>query len=257
MLATATFAQVSPSKQINHIKRDNAYLYAEATMDSAEEAMEVARELLMQQVQAYAGTQRRLNDANDVLVKNVNAKCESLSMMRGTMHRVFVYVKKNDIEGVSNVTTINQSTKTATEVVEQPVPPVVAPAKPVETAKTEPVETAEPEQEAITVVGSLSDVVNLPEWQLQAITDLMGCSDINAVRAKLNRMKAEFKIKKFGTPDKCPSASEAYWIVFDDFGGVNTILGPGTTDRLNFRELEESSLDQFKGKTAIWFNFAK
>ena len=47
LLAVTTFAQEPTSKQINKIKRDSDYLYAEATMETAEEALSVARELLM------------------------------------------------------------------------------------------------------------------------------------------------------------------------------------------------------------------
>ena len=40
LLAGTAFAQESPSKQINMIKRNPAFLYAEATMDKKQETMQ-------------------------------------------------------------------------------------------------------------------------------------------------------------------------------------------------------------------------
>ena len=263
LLAVTTFAQESTSKQINKIKRDSDYLYAEATMETAEEALSVARELLMQQVQEYIGEKEKLSQAKDVLVKNVNAKSESISMMRGTMFRMFVYVKKNDIEAVKNVTAINTATNTTTVVVEQPVPPVPAPETPVKVVEQEVVEVVEgpvAEEVAVDVVESQGEAVTdtgLPAWQQQAISDLLDCADATAVKAKLNRMKAEYKVKKYGTPNNCPNANEAFWVFFNTDGSVNTVLGAGATDRISFRDMQLTTLDKYKGMNALWFNFAK
>ena len=263
LLAVTTFAQESTSKQINKIKRDSDYLYAEATMETAEEALSVARELLMQQVQEYIGEKEKLSQAKDVLVKNVNAKSESISMMRGTMFRMFVYVKKSDIEAVKNVTAINTATNTTTVVVEQPVPPVPAPEKPVEVVEQEVVvQVEEPvaQEVAVEVVESQGEAVTdtgLPAWQQQAISDLLECADATAVKAKLNRMKAEYKVKKYGTPNNCPNANEAFWVFFNADGSVNTVLGAGATDRISFRDMQLTTLDKYKGMNALWFNFAK
>ena len=263
LLAVTTFAQESTSKQINKIKRDSDFLYAEATMETAEEALSVARELLMQQVQEYIGEKEKLSQAKDVLVKNVNAKSESISMMRGPMFRMFVYVKKSDIEAVKNVTAINTTTNTTTVVVEQPVPPVPAPEKPVEVVEQEVVvQVEEPvaQEVAVEVVESQGEAVTdtgLPAWQQQAISDLLECADATAVKAKLNRMKAEYKVKKYGTPNNCPNANEAFWVFFNTDGSVNTVLGAGATDRINFRDMQLTTLDKYKGMNALWFNFAK
>lgn len=261
LLASTAFAQESPSKQINSIKRNPIYLYAEATMDTPEEALSVARELLMQQVQEYVSANRFMHQAKDVLVKNVNAKSESLSMMRGTMFRVFVYVKKTDIEPVNNVTTINTDAQTSQEVIKQPVPPVSAPEqpieRPVEVVEETKAKQAEEISEPVIQKNETVSSIDLPVWQQQAIEDLLKCSNITEVRAMLNRMKAEYKIKRYGTPDKCPSASQAYWIIFDEKSNVVTVLGAGDSERIDFKNMTTTTLDNFKGMEALWFNFAK
>lgn len=258
LLAATAFAQESPSKQINLIKRNPAYLYAEATMETADEALEVARELLMQQVQEYIGEKIRFNDAKDVLVKNVNAKSESLSMMRGPMYRMFVFVKKSDIEAVDNVTAINTVTNTSTVIVDQPVPPVAAPEEEPDEDYEDYEEDLYYEEPVIEVEVSQAETVTdtgLPVWKQEAIGDLLECADVTAVKAKLNRMKAEYKIKKYGTPNNCPNVNEAFWVFFNADGSVNTVVGNGH-ERINFRNMQYTTLDKYKGMNAIWFNFA-
>ena len=147
LIGISTFAQESPLKQINQIKRDNSYLYAEATMENADDALDVARELLMKQVLEYVESNPKLSQSKDVIVKNVNANSASLSMKRGPMFRIFVYVKKSDIEGVRNATALNTIDGTSKVVVEQPVPPIPVPEKP---AKV--VEQLQPKVDAAPVV---------------------------------------------------------------------------------------------------------
>lgn len=255
LLVATAFAQESPSKQINMIKRNPAYLYAEATMETPDKALEVARELLMQQVQEYIGERLRFNQAKDVLVKNVNAKSESLSMMRGPMYRMFVYVQKIDIEAVDNVTAINTETSTSTVVIDQPVPPVAAPEETPDEVYIEDLYYDEPVIEIEVNHGESVTDTGLPIWKQQAIGDLLECADVTAVKAKLNRMKAEYKVKKYGTPNNCPNVNEAYWVFFNADGSVNTVVGNGT-ERINFRNMQYTTLDNYKGMNAIWFNFA-
>lgn len=265
LLAATAFAQESPSKQINQIKRNNAYIYEEATAETAEEALDMARELLMQRVQEYVSEKDKLNLTKDVLVKNVNAKSETLSMMRGTMYRMFVYVKKNDIEAVKNVTAINVVDNSTTVVVEQPLPPVPAPETPVEPVEDVEMPAEKPaEKPAVKPVvvasentGTPVSETGLPAWQEQAINDLMNCADMTAVKAKLNRMKAEYKVKKYGTAANCPNADQAYWVIFNADGSLNTVIGAGSGDRVNFRNMTHTTLGNFKGMDALWFNFAK
>ena len=113
IIGLATMAQQeSVSKQINQIKRNPLYIYSEATMATEEEAREVACEMLLKQVKEYAESKKYLVKADNILIKDIKTKSESLMMRRGTMYRVFLYVSKIDIEPVNNVTNINSSTGT-------------------------------------------------------------------------------------------------------------------------------------------------
>ena len=50
------------TKKMNSIKRSPMYLYAEATMENAAEAYEVANDLLLIQIREYAAERKRLTE---------------------------------------------------------------------------------------------------------------------------------------------------------------------------------------------------
>lgn len=225
------------SKEINAIKRNPLYIYAEATMESEAEARQVADELLMEQMRGYIESKRKLSDADNVLIKDMLEKSEMLSMMRGTMVRVFLYVKKGDIYVAEEENNLHPVWEPENEM------PNPVPAWQVPLATTD---------NGTSVVES-----PLKGWQQQAVDTLLKCRDVNAVRACLNRMKMEYKVKRYGTVANCAAPSEAFWAFFDDDGHLVTILGPGTEDRIDFRTMQLSTTDAYKDMNALWFNLAK
>ncbi len=91
------------TKKINSIKRSSQYLYAEATMPTAAEALEVANDLLLIQVKEYAGNKKGFED-KDILIRNISSARDSVQLRRGDMVKVFLYVKKSDIQTADNAT---------------------------------------------------------------------------------------------------------------------------------------------------------
>lgn len=261
---TATAQQASVGKQINEIKRNTIYLYSEATLADESDAKDLACELLLKQISEYIGTRLDITDSSNVLVKDIKAMSESLTMMRGTMYRVFVYVKKSDIEGVQNVTIIDKETipnvgrsipvrneeenvKTNTKYTSTAT----------ETKPTVSVETTHTisTNNSVSVTSETAGASNLEKWKQQAIYLLLSCNDIKDVQNKLNRLKAEYKIKRYGTADNCRSVDQSFWIIFDEKGILVTILGNENNGRVDYKTMQKSSLDRYKGMNAVWFNF--
>ena len=98
-----TFAQSgdNTTKSISKIKRDAQFLYAEATMKEAGEAVEGAKAILETIVGEWV---RKMYPNEDIEVCIVKAKehCQQLQTQRGDFFRAFVYVKKSDIMPVSD-----------------------------------------------------------------------------------------------------------------------------------------------------------
>ena len=96
-------------RTINSIKRSNNYIYAETTAESPEASQKLAEEILMKNVKEWAVNQKKLKDADHLIIKNTKNAMESLALPRGNMFRSFVYVSKKDIEGADNaITTANE-----------------------------------------------------------------------------------------------------------------------------------------------------
>lgn len=262
-----SFAQEeSVSKQINQIKRDAAFLYSEATLETAEKALDAARTTLMSQVQEYLELNQKTVTLSDALRQSIYAKTSSLEMMRGTQYRVFVYVQKSDVNAILGIgQQQTQYSKTPVspsldKTVKEKADVTNLKAAEMEEKQVQAATTLAPSTASDKAQVSVPKAVNdpgLPAWQMMTIEDLLKCGDSNEVRAKLNRMKAEYKIKKYGTPDNCQKPESAFWLIFSQDGSVNTILGPGTKERVSFRDMTTSELDNYKGMNALWFNFAK
>ena len=70
-------------------------------------------------------------------------------------------------------------------------------------------------------------------------------------------MKSAYKVKRYGTPDNCPDRAAAFWVVFGGDGTVLAILGNGAAERIDYRTMTMSKLDNYKGADAMWFMLSK
>lgn len=243
------------TKQINDIKRDGRYFYAESTMETEEEAREAATLMLTNYINDYIND-KKLPPESKVTEQSL-MKAQYIKGKRGTNMRVFVYVNKADyvpFEAAGEAVPL-----------ESKVEPIAAP----ESAETlAPVATpavSKPIVKESTVASeSSSDAVSIPllvEWQQEAVNEMLTKPNLQGVISVLNRMKVDYKVKRFGTYNECKNIAECFWVILEDDvdKSLVTILGPGASDRVNFRTRQYDSLDNYfgKGKSAVWFEFSK
>lgn len=269
-------AQQSDSKKINSIKRNPSYLYAEATMETEEDAFNTAKEALMTYIQEYIDSKKSLSNANSVIVKDIANRCERMQMMRGDMYRVLVYVKKSDIIPADNSETIDCSN---TAVVKDTTVAVKADTTELKQVDTMAVNTVAVDDGLPTVdeINSKPNVFgnnneenvvvehnmeeNAPKletaWQQRVIDELLEASSLTEAKAMLNRFKAEYKVKRYGSYNECRNVGESFWLIVENGGPVKAILGPGTDGRTNFKTMKKDRLGNYSGYDAIWFTLAK
>lgn len=264
ILTSVAASAQSVSKQINDIKRSSQYVSAEATMETEAQAYELAEELLSKQISEFASSQKSLKDAPNVIVKDVAGKAEKLQMNRGTMTRVFLYVKKDDIMAADNTRVLVQPQKSETsDDGEKPAREEKEKKKQKKSKSGQtgdvPVATVVPVSPETPVAGSEEGGGTrlTASWQQTVIDDLLACPTVTAARGMLTRLRAERKIKRFGSADNCPDASTCFWLIFDEDGRVVTILGDGQAERTNFRTMDKDLLSNYKGRGAIWFTLSK
>lgn len=242
LLMVATMAWSQGTKKINSIKRSTQYLYAEATMPTAGEAFEVANDLLLIQIKEYAGGKKAFED-KDILIRNINSARDSVQLRRGDMVKVFLYVKKSDIQTADNVTLLAGD---STGKPQEPLAPgnVEKVSLP---AQEEKVPEAAPAQEGLKLAVA---------WQQNVVDQLLGAESFSAAKALLSRMKAEYKIKKTGPLASCKNPAESFMLVGQN-GKVATVLGPGSSARTDFRSLTTVPGALPADSEIIWFTFAK
>lgn len=248
MIPLFVFGQ-SISKQINDIKRSSKYICAEATLETETEAYKLAEELLADEVSKFSSGQKSLKGAQNVIVKDVAGKAEKLQMNRGTMTRVFLYVKKSDIIAADNTRVLIQPQITA------------------ETKKTTVRSEKKSEKTFVSQIESVNGTnanntdihpLNLPiKWQQEVIDDLLSClTNVEAMKL-MNRLQAEHKLKKYGAANSCQNPEHSFWLIFDEQGKIITILGEGQSVRTNFRTQTKEELSKYSGMGAIWFTLSK
>ncbi len=220
------FAQKSVAEQINDIKRSRSYLYGEATMKTQEEAKETALELLELEVERYVSEKKKLKNAENVVIREIKNNVESLDMKRGTMFRVFLYVKKSDvipINDAENTVTIDRE--------------------------------ADKQEESQAVSGNdtrpvTSPVLSPKEEALQRIVSLVQFSE---ARDCFVDLKSKGIIKEYGKYSTMKDGNQSYLLVYNREGIIEAVLSPGGDIRKNIKTGKDDSLSNYSGRGALWF----
>ena len=254
--ALGVYAQeeLTPSQQINVIKRDSSFVYAEATDTTVEQSFNAANVQLMLEIKNFILSQRELQEADMVLIKDKAAKCERIEMPRGDKFRMFVYVKKEDIMSAQSITYLpksawqamegaqNQSDRAAEEEGYEDVSPLERtnfPASPIQTHET--------------VTASY-----LKDWQKTLLTNMLNCANLNDCLIFLNKMKIQNKVKRVGDSESVPQNSQqAFYAVFSADDKLVTILGKDENgSRINFMTNQNDSISNYSGYKQIWFTLS-
>lgn len=250
--ATSLFGQ-SDVKRINSIKRDPAYLWQEATAATEQEAYDAAEVGLLTIINEYAANNPGSAAAADMVRNNLAQHCSKITMPRGELTRVFLYIAASQLSPAVEIP--------AAPVTETPAVPVQdIPAAPAEDTTSDAADTAsEVKYDKDPIPENIAPVV--PEiakaWQREIVKKLIGASDIVAANAMLARMKAEYKIKRYGPLTECKDLDKSWLILFDDSGKIKALLGPKESERPEYISQTYRSLSDYSGLNAVWFVFAK
>lgn len=291
---SASFAQTdNVQKEINSVKRDTAYIYAEATMKKIEDAIEGAKAVLELQMTEWLKSQGM--SGTETCVTKAKENIMTLKTKRGNFHRAFLYVKKSDIitfASESNVLVMklsdgkskkdNKASKTTKpakptapakqETTTKPVTPAqsAAPAKPStpvaddDTYMTPKKETAskpqkvkkekEQKEEMVSVVQPINDGLNsTAERQMKNVANV---SDIKPLI--LSWVDSE-KVapNNYGQTSTLPTSGDFHAFVYDRSGNVVAALRHKDGKTFNLNTLEADDMANYKGKGygVFWVRF--
>lgn len=267
---TAGFAQKDYAAEkalITKVKRSpGTYVYAEATCRTEEEAKSIAEDVFLQNINEYVASQKKLRGANNIVVNNQKGLQQTVTMPRGSnMHRVFMYVKKNDIIPADNSVVLSKeevaktetpapkaNTKTETKVA-APTADVTTPKADVAEVKTESAQPktevaeakaepkAEPKAEvkaetkATTTEVAASTLEKIIPEKPQAIPEaakkMATFTNVKTAAVWLKDMKANGTVTEYNKYNAVAD-KEAYWLViYDSHGDIAAVLTDGKQRR--------------------------
>lgn len=263
---TAGFAQKDYAAEkalITKVKRSpGTYVYAEATCRTEEEAKSIAEDVFLQNINEYVASQKKLRGANNIVVNNQKGLQQTVTMPRGSnMHRVFMYVKKNDIipadnsvvlskEEVAKTETPAPKANTKTEAkVAAPTADVTTPkadvakvkaesAQPkteIAEAKAEPKTEVKAETKATTTEIAASTLEKIIPEKPQAIPEaakkMATFNNVKTAAVWLKDMKANGTVTEYNKYNAVAD-KEAYWLViYDSHGDIAAVLTDGKQRR--------------------------
>lgn len=219
-------------KNINNVKRDTSFIYAESTTKDLSDAYNNARAILEMQVGEWV---RKQHPSEDIEVCIVKAKEHFMQFdtRRGELYRAFVYVRKSDIMPVEDknevaVFEVAPAVKQETPVISRAVivteePPVVA----VEEPRT--IELT-PEEKQMKSIKNFYDVEPF-----------------------INGLKSKGLLKAYGKYATMPSDEDSYLFVYNRQGIISALLRKRGQTQYNLNTLKEDNVKNYKNCGAIWF----
>lgn len=270
---TAGFAQKDYAAEkalITKVKRSpGTYVYAEATCRTEEEAKSIAEDVFLQNINEYVASQKKLRGANNIVVNNQKGLQQTVTMPRGSnMHRVFMYVKKNDIIPADNSVVLSKeevaktetpapkaNTKTEAKVAAptadvttpkadvaevkaksaQPKTEGAQPKTEVAEAKAEPKAEVKAETKATTTEVAASTLDKIIPEKPQAIPEaakkMATFTNVKTAAVWLKDMKANGTVTEYNKYNAVAD-KEAYWLViYDSHGDIAAVLTDGKQRR--------------------------
>lgn len=250
---TAGFAQKDYAAEkalITKVKRSpGTYVYAEATCRTEEEAKSIAEDVFLQNINEYVASQKKLRGANNIVVNNQKGLQQTVTMPRGSnMHRVFMYVKKNDIIPADNSVVLSKeevaktetpapkaNTKTEAEVAKPKTEVAEAKAEPKAEVKAETKAEVKAETKATTTEVAASTLEKIIPEKPQAIPEaakkMATFTNVKTAAIWLKDMKANGTVTEYNKYNAVAD-KEAYWLViYDSHGDIAAVLTDGKQRR--------------------------
>ncbi|MCD8261111.1 MAG: hypothetical protein LUD15_06165 [Bacteroides sp.] len=192
--------------------------------------------MLINNIDELVAGEKKLRDAENLVLTDVSKQYETVNLNRGNMARVFVYIKKSDIIPVYNA---DNMIILETEPQEQ---------QPQEnTFVTEVIPISAPVQEEHTEEKQI-----IPVIENKTLQEILILTTFKEIQPYFTRLKNEGKIT-FGKYSEMTSPESCYLLVYDKEEKIVAILDKGGNIRTNLRTGAPDGTHNYKGCGAFWF----
>ena len=246
MVAAWAMAQMN-AKDITKIKKSNEYVYAEATEATEDEAIDAAKAELDLLVEEYVVSSGLAKDAVAVIVKNIRLMTSKIAIMRGDMHRVFLYVKKKDIvTSKSDVTVMNVASAEQDTQVDDDI--ATDEESNVDAAQNDVVYSQEEKAAEQPLSGGF--FAQIKGNRATTLAKIAKAVSMEHAESILLGEKSILNVKGYGSQENCRNTTQSYWVVETPYGV--TILSPERSGkRWNYKTGNIDSLDKYPKR--LWF----
>ena len=224
MLVTGLFAQTidEQKKKINSVKKSSAYLYAEITTNDQQTALDMAEDMLNQEINKYVAEQKKLRNAPNIVLRNRQEVMESIALPRGNMFRAFKYVKKSDIIAADNVEVRRNNATTDAE------------------GNT----TVTTQTVASTALPAMS------AKRTETIQRLLGVTKFTELPQTLKQLKQEGRIGEYAKYKELKQPERYVLIIYNKEGNIEGLLSDGAA-RTNLRTQQPDDVKNYPGRGAF------
>lgn len=218
------------TKNINKVKRDTMYIYAEATMKDLNEAYNGACAILEMKVGDWVREQHP-TESIEVCIVKAKEHFIQLETRRGDFYRAFVYVRKSDIMPVAD----------KSEVAVFKVAPVVQPHQP---------------QAAPAIILSEDAPIKKEPLVLELTPEEKQMRQVRSfyeVEPYIKGLKSKDKLNAYGKYATMPENEDCHLFVYDKQGNISALLRKTGDIQYNLNTLKEDNIKNYKNCGAIWF----
>lgn len=246
-LSASLWAQEDQTNQINQIKRNSEYIYADKSDETKDGAVDLAKTILEIEVDRVM-SEENITVSKSVVKENLAKHTHKIEVMRGGLFRAFLYISKAEAfsGGASQAA---PAPVAAVDEAPQPLPeaPVIQEVKAQPTATVVP---AEPEKTAPAaapveraVAGNTGNSV---------LDEMIGYTTVQSIQPFLEKKKQEGSIM-YGKMQSLSNAENAYLIVYSKAGVIEAILGKGKDTRYNYLTgKNDDKLSDYPDKGVVW-----
>lgn len=205
---------------INAVKKSPDFLYGEATMNTAEEAAEVARDLLRDEIIRWT-TEDLKKPMDSIQAQQISEKADTMMTQRADMMRVFAFIDKKELDASATIpatdsTLLNDSTRQLI------------------------LKRFAPKRKNIVKHGDV-------------ITKMMRARNFFELKDVMEPLKQKGDITGYGKYATATDPAICYLIVYDPAGNLVAWLGKGDDVRKNLKTGKNDTIKNYRGCGAIWF----
>lgn len=204
---------------INAVKKSPDFLYAEATMKTANEASEVARDLLRDEIIRWT-TEELQKPMDSIQAQRISEKADTMMTQRADMIRVFAFIDKKELDASAPIPAADSTllTDSTRQLILQRFAP----------------------KRKVTKHGDV-------------ITKIMSARNFFELKDVMEPLKEKGVITGYGKYATAKDPAICYLVVYDPAGNLVAWLGKGENIRKNLKTGKNDSEKNYRGCGAIWF----